>query len=186
MLWDWGGPPRNSDLAELALNPLVSPQLDRPIPPRTLGNHWENGCLICVNLVSICVCLCAVFFFRFQERKKKIVLKIFAALRAAFFQLNTINNRISLYNLLPQAKKIRNYTCSHEFPSIFDQISMDFSEISSNFFGDADFFCVPISDNAKKWNNFALIAKKNTDLHKIKELLEAGVWSNLTFCRFLL
>ena len=79
-------------------------------------------------------------FFSFSGTQKKIVLKIFAALRAAFFQLNTINNRISLYNLLPQAKKIRNYTRSHEFPPIFDQMSMDFSEISCNFFGDAEFF----------------------------------------------
>ena len=71
---------------------------------------------------------------------------MFAALR----ELNTINNRISLYNLLPQAKKIRNYTCSHEFPSIFDQISMGFSEITSNFLAMPNFFCVPISDNAKK------------------------------------
>ena len=36
---------------------LPSTRLDRSIPPPILGNHWENGRLICVSLVLICVCL---------------------------------------------------------------------------------------------------------------------------------
>ena len=53
-----GRPPRNSKLAELALNPLDFPQLDLKNAPRNPLNHWEFGRLIFVSLVSICVCLC--------------------------------------------------------------------------------------------------------------------------------
>ena len=53
-----GGPPRNSELAEQALNPLVSPAQQRKITPR----YWEINGKTRVRFESIfcqfeCVCV---------------------------------------------------------------------------------------------------------------------------------